>query len=936
MTAPLSRNRGKPRGHRPRLQLKDHMDFTGERYVPSVEGQLKYEHLHRYALSLGYVTGKSVLDIASGEGYGAALLASKADSVTGVDIDPQSVENAKRTYCDPKLKFLLGRCEQIPLADASVDVVTSFETIEHHDKHQEMLNEIKRVLKPGGVLIISSPNRLTYSDEPGYTNPFHVKELYYDEFYELLRVRFTHVRIYGQRLATASFVSPLSGSVKSNLQTWSGDVHEMRPEMSALPSPIYFVAVCSDSAEIHQREDSSVYFDSSSDLFKMFEAQRQAVEAEKADSVGRMQEQVRLTEETLANARFEYEAQLRRQRDELIETRSRYRITLRQREKMISELREQLRAFDESARAQSETQQAWLSEARDQMSQHAAMLDWLYTSSAWRVSPFVKDMERWSDRWSRVQNRVRPPSGKDVFHGVLDYPKSEIPAGARIEVYGWVYSRAAPVRLIQAFIDRLYLGIVRYGIDRPDVAAAFPAEAPLKSGYKERFWLNGLGVEGEKALRIIVHDEKGNKQVYTRAITIEPSTIAPPSMHPVPAVHAAAGSAMNGQPAQAKSGVLGQIESVIADFQQQAWRDPSMLDWNSGLNLEDSFRNLPACTFKSTDDALPHFDHTIDIVVVPSSKPECLGEARRVAGSAVIRVHPEADAQPDAIDVEWLNADARGRALPSTSIIIPVYNNAGHTQNCLEQLIRTLPHSFRGEIIVVDDASSDETASLLERWSTADGRIKVIRNSENVGFVQTCNRGAQAASGEILLFLNNDTLPSPGWLPPLLKTLRDKPNAGAVGGKLIYPDGTLQEAGGIIFSDGSGCNFGKYDRAADSPLYNFVREVDYCSGALLATRRDLFIELGGFDTRFAPAYYEDADYCFNLRAHGYRVYYQPESVIVHLEGASCGVDASSGVKRYQEINRTKFVEKWTADLQQQPSAPGRYDLTALQSLSIRR
>src|SRR5881628_3779432 len=111
------------------------MDFTGERYVPSVEGQIKYEHLHRYALSLAYVTGKSVLDIASGEGYGAALLASRADAVTGVDIDPLSVEHAKRTYCDARLKFIVGSCEHIPLPDASVDVVTSFETIEHHDKH---------------------------------------------------------------------------------------------------------------------------------------------------------------------------------------------------------------------------------------------------------------------------------------------------------------------------------------------------------------------------------------------------------------------------------------------------------------------------------------------------------------------------------------------------------------------------------------------------------------------------------------------------------------------------------------------------------------------------------------------------------------------------------------------------------------------------------
>src|SRR5579884_1636989 len=141
------------------------MDFTGERYVPAIEGQIKYEHLHRYALCLELVAGKTVLDIASGEGYGAALLASVATSVTGVDVDAATVEHAKHSYYKPNLTFLAGTCERIPLPDSSFDIVTSFETIEHHDKHDEMLDEIKRVLKPGGALIISSPNRLTYSDE---------------------------------------------------------------------------------------------------------------------------------------------------------------------------------------------------------------------------------------------------------------------------------------------------------------------------------------------------------------------------------------------------------------------------------------------------------------------------------------------------------------------------------------------------------------------------------------------------------------------------------------------------------------------------------------------------------------------------------------------------------------------------------------------------
>ena len=195
-----------------------------------------------------------------------------------------------------------------------------------------------------------------------------------------------------------------------------------------------------------------------------------------------------------------------------------------------------------------------------------------------------------------------------------------------------------------------------------------------------------------------------------------------------------------------------------------------------------------------------------------------------------------------------------------------------HTEACLTQLIATLPAGFRGEILVVDDASTDETPAVMDRWAATCPFIRVIRSDENRGFGQSCNRGAEAAAGEILVFLNNDTLPQAGWLRPLIRLLERHQLAGAVGGKLLYPDGTLQEAGAVIFSDASGCNFGRGDSRPNAPLFNFVREVDYCSAALLAIRRSLFLELGGFDLAFSPAYYEDTDLCFRLREKGYRVY----------------------------------------------------------------
>jgi ubiquinone/menaquinone biosynthesis C-methylase UbiE/predicted nucleic acid-binding Zn-ribbon protein len=243
------------------------MEFTGERYVPSIDGQIKYEHLHRYALSIEFVKNKSVLDLASGEGYGAALLAKIAQEVIGVDIDPVSVDYAKIQYGHHQnLKFLMGSCDLVPLPDKSVDVVTSFETIEHHGQHEEMIREIKRVLKQDGVLIISTPNRLTYSDEPNYSNPYHVKELYYDEFVALLSQHFKYVKVYGQRLAIGSFVFPLNDSSETSFKAYTGHINILKQQVCSLESPIYFVAICSDETEPIRQPVDSIYIDRADDL----------------------------------------------------------------------------------------------------------------------------------------------------------------------------------------------------------------------------------------------------------------------------------------------------------------------------------------------------------------------------------------------------------------------------------------------------------------------------------------------------------------------------------------------------------------------------------------------------------------------------------------------------------------------------------------------
>ena len=247
------------------------------------------------------------------------------------------------------------------------------------------------------------------------------------------------------------------------------------------------------------------------------------------------------------------------------------------------------------------------------------------------------------------------------------------------------------------------------------------------------------------------------------------------------------------------------------------------------------------------------------------------------------------------------------------SIIIPVFNQFRFTQACLASL-QEHQATARFEIIVVDDGSTDATTEAVPRMPG----IVYLRNETNSGFIASCNRGAEKARGKYLVFLNNDTLVSDGWLRALMKTFAEEPQAGIVGSKLVYPDGRLQEAGGIIWRDASGWNYGKFDDPK-KPKYNYLREVDYCSAAALMIPKALFQSVGEFDSRYAPAYYEDTDLAFKVRGAGYKVLYQPLSQVIHYEGATGGTDLSAGAKKHQDINRGTFAETWAHQLTTKPA-----------------
>ncbi|MFS2033157.1 class I SAM-dependent methyltransferase [Polaromonas sp. CT11-55] len=221
--------------------------WTGERFVPFLRGDIELEHLHRYAFARDFTAQKDVLDIACGEGYGSYFLAGTAKTVVGVDLSEIVIQHARSKYAAPGLEFLQGDCTRIPLKDSSVDVVVSFETIEHHDQHEAMLAEIKRVLRPNGVVVISTPEKHLLNELAQDRNEYHVKELSLGEFTELLAGHFKHSAFFSQRVRHGSLMTPMVASEGGGVFSFHTGSHNAIVSSPVDPQPLFLVAVISDS-----------------------------------------------------------------------------------------------------------------------------------------------------------------------------------------------------------------------------------------------------------------------------------------------------------------------------------------------------------------------------------------------------------------------------------------------------------------------------------------------------------------------------------------------------------------------------------------------------------------------------------------------------------------------------------------------------------------
>ncbi len=363
------------------------------------------------------------------------------------------------------------------------------------------------------------------------------------------------------------------------------------------------------------------------------------------------------------------------------------------------------------------------------------------------------------------------------------------------------------------------------------------------------------------------------------------------------------------------------LRLALADARSEASQIPGLV-----AALHDVEQRLAAEIGSNSHQAITMYRRVAGRILPPPTRRgrayrRTMGVARRGASTAIwqaerirakraARRGPDPAVWPPGVDMDTSDS-------PLASIVIPVYGEWEVTRHCLVSIAEhtTVPY----EVIVVDDASPDDTPAFLDHSSG----IEVVTNRPNLGYLRSTNAGAERARGQILVLLNNDTEVTPGWLDSLVATFDRGDDVGVVGAKLVYPTGELQEAGAILWSDGSGWNYGRGEHP-DRFSYEYVREVDYCSAACVAVRHDLWKHLGGFDERYTPAYYEDADLAFRARRAGFRVLYQPGARVIHHEGLSHGTDESSGVKANQLRNRARFVDTWSRELsRQQLPDPGR-------------
>ena len=840
------------------------LSWTGERLTDGAGRQVEIEHLHRYLLARSICRGLDVLDVASGEGYGSSFLAQTANTVVGVEIDRVSLEHAQASYIANNLTFMWGDARRLPLANDSVDVVVSFETIEHFYEHNQFLAEVRRVLRPGGRLLISSPDRDVYSPAGAPPNPYHVHELSKSEFTALLKSHFKNFALLGQRpiLGSALVVEDVFGlDTEVSTVTFERRGDDKFEASKGLPRAVYLLAVASDDpcAGI----PNSLYIDNhtvepeTTDLARAAELARVSAALTEAATYSRhVEAEIRRRDEEIAKLKVVSEQAatscqlVKEELDRRAETVLDLQAALEQSAKSSQLIQEELHRRNDEIKA-----------AREHSSAASGQIEDLQQSLAVKTKILTAGLvarDRAISQSSRVVKQVRAELLAAMQKGEEFAAYSQTLEERLRHVQAQLENKSNQVHELQA--DRKRES--RRAQDLQMTCDSLQMALDTKSG-ELRTILGSSSWRITKPLRSIFGSHPLLRQGSRRfakllwwTITLQLPTRLSQYRRARYSLTAPNGRDASSHVSPPNSAVLGPDADQLAVPAE----DPSKADYTG-------YRPAPL-------DLRANFNR------------QARSELREFLDSNQTLSFPTFEA-------------------PDITVVIVVWNQAHLTLRCLRALHAQVGPST--EIVLVDNFSTDETPSLLARL---DG-VNVISNRTNEGFLLGCNRGAAAARGQSLLLLNSDAFVREGAFSAALNTLGSNEDIGAVGGKLVLPTGVLQEAGSIIWSDASTIAYGR-GLDPDAGEVMFRRDIDYCSGAFLLTPRKLWEQLGGLDTSYLPAYYEETDYCMRLRQAGFRVVYEPRAVIDHFEFGS--EEKSGDAVKSSLVNRKRFRARHAASL----------------------
>ena len=844
--------------------------MADEHFIPGTSRITEIESFHRYYAAADLCRKCKVLDAASGDGYGSAILASRAQSVTGIDLNKEAVMEASRKYFNVNLEFVHGDVAAMPFADNSFDRVVSFETIEHIPDQKKFLSEVRRVLKPEGVLILSSPNKTPFRTRNKGQNDWHITELESDALLELLEGFFSKIRVYAQDAFYNSIITGGSGNgyyVKNQQnrivrqdtlsQVQYSIVIASEVEAPVLPAST-FLDASFDPERGYVLDDEAVV--NQFGLRGEFERAYKEREELRQLSQG-FGEEKNAMQETISLLQQNNEELLRKNNEQLQQNGEMAKVIA-----SVSQAVDALRLTNESLNCQLQARAGDIDRYREEVGNQQYTNQQLSEKSLAleeTVEGYKKELEN-----QQYTNQKLSLENSELKRGIEHMQETNQ------KLTGEIAETQKQLQALKSQIEELKNEIAQQKNELDEANSVIASRDAENAGLAEEVeslklsWVEGY----ETALR------QGKE---------------------LSELHAA----------------LAARESEIGALQSQ-WNEEhakSEYLYHENIDLKNSLsfrllgrwkirrktKHLLCSTARTLMRALPlNYSKRMDLKDKYYSRYG--STLTNDPAYKIWRLHYD---RLKAIELESDTGLIMPETIPLTSIIIPVYNNIELTRRCIHSIYKIKSRS-PFEIIVVDDCSpSDDYKTLLSDFP----EVRLIRNEKNSGFLLTVNRGAKEAKGEYILILNNDTEVVPGWLDELTCAMSKHPEAGMIGSQLIHlGTGTLQESGNLICKNGDMLPLGRGE-SPDHPQFNYFREVDFVSAASIILRKKVFVdEMDGFDRIYVPAYFEDPDLGLRLKQKGYKNYVCPLSRVLHQEMASYGDALDDKCAR----NRAVFMDRW--------------------------